>query len=236
MEFDRNKQYLKLWKVFYKIQKMGNMFFGVERNLKIQLATIWMLRRLALENAGTLFCDDFYNKTSALTKEMLISEIQSVDSVLDIGCGTGRLSRLCAEWASSVTGIDHNPESIQRAKELVSEVRFIEGDVKKILAETEVFSVALLVHVLEHIEGPKVFLSELSKFCKKIIIEVPDYEAEPLNYVRLELGMPIYSDMDHLREYSEQKLVKDICESGWKIKNIRKVGGAILAVATSENV
>ena len=56
-------------------------------------------------------------------------------ALLDVGCGTGRLSRRLYDRGCSVTGVDVNPEAIRLARELVpgdappgATLRFMEAD------------------------------------------------------------------------------------------------------------
>jgi SAM-dependent methyltransferase len=56
-------------------------------------------------------------------------------ALLDVGCGTGRLSRRLYDRGCSVTGVDVNPEAIHLARELVpgdapraATLRFMEAD------------------------------------------------------------------------------------------------------------
>lgn len=56
-----------------------------------------------------------------------MAKVRDTDSILDIGCGTGKLTIELARFASkgSVTGIDPSQEMLQKAKE-------VSGDVKNI--------------------------------------------------------------------------------------------------------
>jgi len=53
--------------------------------------------------------------------QRLVSEIQSGQSVLDIGCGTGALTIKAAERGARVRGIDINPELLEIAREKINQ-------------------------------------------------------------------------------------------------------------------
>ncbi|MFQ6134429.1 MAG: corrinoid protein-associated methyltransferase CpaM [Nitrososphaerales archaeon] len=58
-------------------------------------------------------------RSSAVRRYIAENFIRRGDRVLDIGCGTGALSILCAEEGARVTGIDVSPDMISAAKEKV---------------------------------------------------------------------------------------------------------------------
>ena len=63
--------------------------------------------------------DDHYDAMLApLTPHLLAAaDLRPTDRVLDVGCGCGRPSRLAAEQAASVLGVDLDQEMIRRARE-----------------------------------------------------------------------------------------------------------------------
>jgi ubiquinone/menaquinone biosynthesis C-methylase UbiE len=64
--------------------------------------------------------------------------IKETDIVLDMGCGTGQVTRLLAERCLHAIGVDNNPELLRSAEENnnLSNVRFINADLSEIsLAE-----------------------------------------------------------------------------------------------------
>jgi SAM-dependent methyltransferase len=80
---------------------------------------------------------DRYESTSERYRELLVqpSRIGTGDSVLDIGCGTGRSSRDAARIAASgsVLGVDLSSRMLQRAREVataeaLTNVRFEQAD------------------------------------------------------------------------------------------------------------
>lgn len=58
-----------------------------------------------------------------------------------------------------------------------------------------------------------------------------NFESDPLNLARRELGCPHYSDGDHLREYSLPMRQEQLERNGWRIQYQERRHGAILAVA-----
>jgi hypothetical protein len=92
-----------------------------------------------------------------------------------------------------------------------------------------------VIHVLEHIEDSDRFLRELQNITAKAIIEVPDFESDPLNWVRWKVKTPFYSDADHVREYTEDILIGQLERAGWNVLETKKHGAALLVVAEHQN-
>jgi trans-aconitate methyltransferase len=55
---------------------------------------------------------------------------QKEETILDIGCGTGDLTKKIAELCGKVTGIDNSNEMIQTAQKKYPEISFINADAK----------------------------------------------------------------------------------------------------------
>jgi SAM-dependent methyltransferase len=81
------------------------------------------------------------------------------EEVLDIGCGVGRLTRVLASRAGSVTGIDISAEMVERARANVPEATFVVGDGTSLrpLPDAGFDGVVSLV-VFQHIPEPAVTL------------------------------------------------------------------------------
>ena len=96
--------------------------------------------------------------------ELLLEKIENTknrDSIIDIGCGEGRLSReLCLKFPKAkVTGVDYSKRPIQLAKALNYEldIEFIKAN---IIEDTlsQKYHVATLMEVYEHIEPTRALL------------------------------------------------------------------------------
>jgi SAM-dependent methyltransferase len=218
--------------LIYRVFHLGTALFGAERLTKLLLNASRLFSRLAFELSSAGYGERFHNVSMALSEEILSRHIPSGETVLDVGCGYGRASRMAAKFAASVVGIDHDDKLLGIARKLTTErnVEYIRGDVTTDLGGQK-FGLVLLIHVIEHIDDPDKMLQALHEISNKIIVEVPDFESDPLNLVRFDLGLQFYSDGDHVREYTEKILTDQLTRNGWTPLKLRKNGGAVLAVA-----
>jgi SAM-dependent methyltransferase len=216
----------------YRLILVGKYLFGHKRLMRWCLNASWLLRRFAFELGSEVFGSSFQTDARALSKDVLQRWVTRDATVIDIGCGPGRLSRLAAGYAGRVVGIDQSPADIKTARQLSEgqNIEYLIGDVTVDLSDSR-FDVAMLVHVLEHIDDVDQLLTAIRKIAPLLIIEVPDFEADPLNMARHTLGCPYYSDGDHIREYSLPVLKQQLERNGWYIQYQERRHGAILAVA-----
>ncbi len=218
----------------YRLGRAGDAILGRGRMLRFFLNGSWLLWRLAFERSGEIYNDAFHNQSKALSEEYLRQWITPDATVIDIGCGLGRWCEIAAKYATTVVGIDYSEELIaiarSRASNIEYNIEYIVGDVTRDLDGRE-FDLALMTHVIEHIDDPDTILKELQSVAKRLIVEVPDFESDPLNIVRLAESRPFYSDADHVREYTQAILNAQVERNGWTVLENRKMGGAVLAVA-----
>ncbi len=106
-------------------------------------------------------------------------------TVLDIGCGSGRIVFPLAEKGIKVTAIDYSPKMIELAKEhlrkyraiknIDSNIEFICGDFMKDFNSTELFDITLALGVFDYIKNPLPFLEKMERLTKeKMIASYPD--------------------------------------------------------------
>jgi SAM-dependent methyltransferase len=74
--------------------------------------------------------------------------------VLDVGCGTGTLTRLLVDEGYAVDGLDLSPEMVRRARAKVSEARFVVGDASAPPLVPASYDVVLSRHVLWAMPDP----------------------------------------------------------------------------------
>ena len=104
-------------------------------------------------------------------KEMLAAYLSTISfppeaRVLDIGCGTGAVTRVLSEWpgVGEVIGVDPSPVFIERARQLATQLRnvsFCVGDARSLDFEDASIDVAVVHTCLCHIPGPERALAEL---------------------------------------------------------------------------
>jgi ubiquinone/menaquinone biosynthesis C-methylase UbiE len=91
-------------------------------------------------------------------------ELPQGASALEIGCGTGAVSRVLAEWLKfEVTGLDPSPIFVARARELgkhVSGLTFMQGDGRALTLTDASFDLVVLHTTLCHIPDPEAALRE----------------------------------------------------------------------------
>jgi ubiquinone/menaquinone biosynthesis C-methylase UbiE len=88
--------------------------------------------------------------------------------VLEVGCGTGVLTRLLAGWpkVGEVVGVDPAPALLARARSLAAalpNVAFREADGRSLPLETGSFDVVVFDSVLSHVPGPDQALAEAAR-------------------------------------------------------------------------
>ena len=157
--------------------------------------------RLAFEKAPDKWADNPF----------LMKHIKASDRVLEIGSSSGRvLSRI---EAAERVGVDTDGPAIERGRKDYPELTLIHGDGRDYLSG---YDVLILSHVLEHIAGPGEFLSSLD--FDRIYVEVPDFDTDALNHVRLARGRSlVYTDADHVAEFDRDGLEALFAESGLEV-------------------
>jgi SAM-dependent methyltransferase len=88
--------------------------------------------------------------------------------VLEIGCGTGAVTRVLARWpgVGEVTGVDPSPIFLARARELAAgldNVAYHEADGRALPFERDSFDAVVIHTVLSHVPGPERVLAEAAR-------------------------------------------------------------------------
>jgi SAM-dependent methyltransferase len=221
--------------VTYRAMAVALKMLGPRRVLPLALDTAWLAHRLAFELSGEVLGSRFHCAAMGLSKPFIAKWLPPDATVLDVGCGTGRWSRIAARCAKRVVGIDLDGANLATAREAAAQegltnVQFLQADITRTLPE-ETFDVALLVHVIEHLEEPEGFLERVAQMAPTLIVEVPDFDANPLNVVRHGLGRRFYADADHVREYTVELLGAHLQRAGLQIHHCECRRGSIVAVA-----
>jgi ubiquinone/menaquinone biosynthesis C-methylase UbiE len=85
--------------------------------------------------------------------------------VLDVGCGTGVLTRVLAQWpnVASVAGVDPAPALLDKARVAAagaSNVSYREGDGRSLPFESGMFDIVTCDSMLSHVPGPERAIEE----------------------------------------------------------------------------
>jgi len=151
---------------------------------------------------------DFWSKVKA----KLILRLVEGKHVFDVGCGSGRLSKMLLDQGFTVVAIDTDPKAVEIAKKkgitaYVSDINDWSGEEK--------FDCIILGDVLEHIQDDKAALRKIHSMLMPngcIVVNVPAYQA-------------LFSKHDfalgHKRRYSNKDLKGKLGDSGFKIEYFR---------------
>jgi SAM-dependent methyltransferase len=177
-----------------------------------------------------MYGDHFHNESLATSPSALKEIIPKGSRVIDIGCGSGRWARVISELGCEVVGVDHSASNLELARSKGGNIKYIQFDATQEFGKLGIFDFGVLIHVLEHIENPTDLMRSLRNSCKKLVIEVPDFESDSLNWLRIKANRPYYSDADHVREYSSESIKKLVNETGWTTTYKFQKGGAQLII------
>ncbi len=92
----------------------------------------------------------------------LLSEIKPGSSVLDIGCGTGRVRQVLPDNLD-YTGLDNSSELLEVARRRYPNNKFIQADALKLPFEDKLFDAILLIAVVHHFLNKKDRLTVLQE-------------------------------------------------------------------------
>jgi len=103
-------------------------------------------------------------------KAMMHAFLSGIDfppdaNVLEIGCGTGAVTRTLAQWpgVAQVVGVDPSPVFIARARTLahgIANIAFEQGDGRALAFPPEAYDVVVIYTTLSHVPQPDSLLAE----------------------------------------------------------------------------
>lgn len=160
------------------------------------------------ENLGRIEDRDFWGKV----KVKLILCLVEGASVLDVGCGSGRLSKTLLDKGYRVVAIDNDSKAVETAKK--KGITAFVSDVNEWTTD-EKFDCAILGDVLEHIEDDNSALRKVHGMLKPngcIVVNVPSYQ---FLFGKHDIAL------GHKRRYSDNELKTKLEASGFKIECFR---------------
>ena len=136
--------------------------------------------------------------------------------ILEVGCGTGAITRMLAEaeGVQSVIGIDPSSIFIEKAKSINQHpnVDYFIGDGKSLPFQDNVFDVIVFHTVLCHVPSPEIFLQESYRVLKKggqLAIFDGDYA---LRSVSIGEHDPLQSCVEMMKKYN--------CHNPWLVRQL----------------
>jgi len=150
-------------------------------------------------------------------------------SVLDIGCATGALLEHLRAKGWRVTGVEISPGGEYARNEKGLDVR------SAVLEENNFdensFEVVLASHLIEHLNDPRSFLTEVRRIIKKdgcFYITTPDISGFQARLFGAKWRSAIF---DHLYLFSARTLIKMLKETGFRVTLRRTWGGLAAGMA-----
>lgn len=141
-----------------------------------------------------------YNR-AARVLQTVAADRARIGSLLDVGCGTGRIALQVAEMGIPVTGIDFAPSMIRFAEAAarrasVRSSAFLVGDFLEHDFGTQTFDVSIAMGVLDYTSEAPRFLATLKRLTTNLAMVTFPVRGTPRSYVRkirLALkGCPVY--------------------------------------------
>lgn len=112
----------------------------------------------------------------------LLAVLKPEHSVLDVGCGSGTITKGIAHYAGKVTGIDRSEALIALANEHPENVTFIAGDILD-YQTAEKFDIITTARTLQWIANPQDVIKKMISLLKpKGMICVLDYNHEAIQW------------------------------------------------------
>lgn len=104
-------------------------------------------------------------------------------SALDLGCGTGTLTRKLAERCGAAVGVDLSPAMLAEARARTPHdchTRYIEGDFRSVFAPEERFDVVTAVATLHHLPIAEAFRAAAARVRPGGLLLVVDLRESPV--------------------------------------------------------
>lgn len=115
-----------------------------------------------------------WRKLAAIDKAKNIRELcASVPhrSILEVGCGDGAIMRELTGFADHITGVEISHHAIAFCTTNGFDVQHFDGG--RIPRANQSVDLAVLSHVIEHVENPRELLHEAARVARHVFVEVP---------------------------------------------------------------
>ena len=151
----------------------------------------------AVANRWDKMREDFFDETVA-ESILKASNVKPGNTVVDVGCGTGFLTKRAAlqiERNGSIVGVDLSPSMLETAKEnlaklgLLDNVELRTGDAENIPVQSEFADAVVGNMILHHCPRPKRAITEMTRILKEGgKIAIADLERHNERWLRTEMA------------------------------------------------
>jgi SAM-dependent methyltransferase len=187
------------------------------------------------------FYDDYYEqmgreerrwrKLSARIKAGNVAALvapASINSILEIGCGDGALLRAMAErgiarlyWGTEISGI---AAARARAQPIPAPGEVLVAESASLPFPDGCFDLAVLSHVVEHLQDPAAAIHEAGRVARRVFIEVP-LERTWVRLLKLavrgRLTDPDIHDSGHIQLLDRLRLRRLVADAGLTVERER---------------
>lgn len=157
-------------------------------------------------------------------------------SLLDVGCGDGALLARLADlgFATERVGLDISASAIAAARAGGVAARFETFAGDTLPFERKSFDLAILSHVVEHLEHPRVLLHETRRVARHVFVEVPcehtlrlprDYAPDPVGHINFYTPTTIRTLLQTCGFTVERQIVRGSSLEALRFE--RPLGGAL---------
>ncbi len=168
-------------------------------------------------------------------KNTLLSEIENKDlgafSVIDVGCGSGELLRIIAEFAdktgrdASLVGLDLNPISSGITKDWskgVAEIASVQGDAFELPFSDNSFDYAISSLFFHHLTDEQIVivLKEMSRVASRGIIVI-DLHRDPVAFVGYQIFCFVFRISELVRQDGSLSIRK-----GFRVQDFERLARA----------
>lgn len=190
-----------------------------------------------LDQIAGIYCEEKgFERTLMKYKIAAITPLCIGETMLDIGCGVGMLTRALAPAFRKVVGIDGSALKIQKAKEHNSapNIAYL-YELFEAYTPDEPFDFIVSTNVLEHVGNVEFFLTRIQTWLRpngRVVMTVPNAKGF---HKRIGKAMGLIDDMfalteadykkGHRRVYDKISLVADFEKAGLRVESI---GGILL--------
>lgn len=161
--------------------------------------------------------------------EKFIEVAKGAQSVLDLGCGNGRETRLLAPAVRHVVGLDISHRPLLKAKEDCTSSDFLQAACDAPLPfAADSFDAVYCAEVIEHLLDPAAMVAECRRVLKKsglLFITTP-YHGLVKNIAVAVVGFDKHFDVTgpHIRFFTERSLAVLLQRNAFALKNIWHLG------------